>query len=60
MTPPQEHIARLRDAIRHHEERYYVFSDPEISDEEFDRLLHRLEKLEAEFPDLVTAESPTQ
>ena len=60
MKPPQEHIARLRDAIRHHEECYYVLNAPEISDEEFDRLLHELERLEAEHPDLVTPDSPTQ
>ena len=43
-------VAQLRDAIRHHEERYYIHNDPEISDEEFDRLLHELERLEAEHP----------
>src|SRR5436853_971298 len=58
--PPEERIRALRDAIRHHEERYYVHSDPEVSDEEFDRLLHELERLEAEHPELVTPDSPTQ
>ncbi len=53
-------LLQLRDAIRHHEERYYVHSDPEISDAEFDALLHELERLEAEHPDLVTPDSPTQ
>src|SRR5580693_3976765 len=56
----EHRIRELRDAIRHHEERYYIHNDPEISDESFDRLLHELEALEAEFPDLVTADSPTQ
>jgi DNA ligase (NAD+) len=60
VTPPADRIRELREAIRHHEERYYIHNDPEISDEEFDRLLHQLEKLEAENPDLVTADSPTQ
>ena len=60
MTPPEERIRQLRESIRHHEERYYVLNDPEISDEEFDRLLHELERLEAEYPDLVTPDSPTQ
>jgi DNA ligase (NAD+) len=55
-----ERIRKLRDAIRHHEERYYVHNDPEISDEEFDRLLHELEALEAAHPELVTPDSPTQ
>ncbi len=59
-TDPQQRLNELRDAIRHHEERYYIHNAPEISDEEFDRLLHELERLEAEHPDLVTADSPTQ
>src|SRR5580704_17989960 len=58
--PPEERIRELRDAIRHHEERYYIHNDPQISDEEFDLLLHELERLEAVHPDLVTADSPTQ
>jgi len=60
VTAPADRIRELREAIRHHEERYYIHNDPEISDEEFDRLLHELEKLEAEHPDLVTVDSPTQ
>src|SRR5687767_11750015 len=57
---PLDRINRLRKEIRHHEERYYVHDAPEISDEHFDRLLHELERLEAEHPDLVTTDSPTQ
>src|SRR5262245_6997536 len=57
---PTERLKELRDQIRHHEERYYVHNEPEISDEQFDMLLHELERLEAEHPDLVTADSPTQ
>ncbi len=57
---PEDRLRELREAIRHHEERYYLHNDPEISDEEFDRLLHELEKLEAGFPELVTSDSPTQ
>jgi DNA ligase (NAD+) len=57
---PAERIARLRRLIRHHEERYYVLSDPEIADAEFDELMRELERLEAEHPDLVTADSPTR
>jgi DNA ligase (NAD+) len=60
VTPPADRIRELREAIRHHEERYYIHNAPEISDEEFDRLLHELEKLEADNPDLVTSDSPTQ
>ena len=51
---------QLRDPIRHHEERYYVHDAPEITDEEFDALMHELEALEREHPDLVTPDSPTQ
>src|SRR6266567_1296291 len=57
---PLARINELRTLIRHHEERYYIHSAPEISDEEFDRLLHELERLEADNPDLVTTDSPTQ
>jgi len=57
---PEQRLKTLRDAIRHHEERYYIHAAPEISDAEFDRLLHELEQLEAEHPDLVTPDSPTQ
>src|SRR6187551_1352901 len=57
---PVDRINELRSLVRHHEERYYIHSAPEISDEEFDRLLHELERLEAEHPDLVTPDSPTQ
>jgi DNA ligase (NAD+) len=57
---PLARISELRDQIRHHEERYYIRNEPEISDEEFDCLLHELERLETEYPDLVTVDSPTQ
>ena len=57
---PLERILQLRTQIRHHEEQYYIHSSPEISDDAFDRLLHELEQLEAEHPDLVTSDSPTQ
>src|SRR5438045_9170598 len=56
----EQRLDELRAAIRHHEERYYIHNDPEISDEEFDRLLHELEQVEADHPDLVTPDSPTQ
>jgi DNA ligase (NAD+) len=57
---PATRIAQLRDEIRHHEERYYIHSDPEITDDAFDALLKELEALEAANPDLVTTDSPTQ
>jgi len=57
---PAERISELRRLIRYHEERYYVLNDPEIADAEFDVLMLELEALEAENPDLVTSDSPTQ
>jgi DNA ligase (NAD+) len=60
LSDPLSQIAQLREQIRRHEELYYVHSTPEISDAEFDRLLHELERLEAENPDLVSPDSPTQ
>src|SRR5262245_52998107 len=60
MAVPEERLKALRDAFRHHEECYYIRSAPEISDAEFDKLLHELERLESDHPDLVTADSPTQ
>ena len=57
---PVARINELREQIRHHEERYYVHDAPEIADAEFDRLVHELERLESEYPDLVTPDSPTQ
>src|SRR4051812_43136146 len=59
-SDPEQRLQELRDAIRHHEECYYIHNAPEVSDEEFDRLLRELERLEAEHPDLVTVDSPTQ
>jgi DNA ligase (NAD+) len=60
VTATEKRLRELREAIRHHEERYYIHNDPEVSDEEYDRLLHELERLEAAHPALVTPDSPTQ
>jgi DNA ligase (NAD+) len=57
---PAQRLQELRAQVRHHEERYYVHDAPEISDVEFDALLHELERLEAAHPELVTPDSPTQ
>ncbi len=51
---------QLREAITHHEKKYYVDNDPQISDPEFDRLVRELQDIESRFPDLITPESPTQ
>ncbi len=56
----EKKIEALREKIRHHEYRYYALDDPEISDAEFDQLMNELKKLEAEYPKLVTPDSPTQ
>lgn len=53
-------IDELRTLIRRHEELYYVHAAPEISDAEFDALVHELQALEDANPDLVTPDSPTQ
>ena len=53
-------IAALREQIRHHEYRYYVLDQPEVSDAEFDRLVNALKAFEAEYPELITPDSPTQ
>src|SRR5262245_52145592 len=50
----------LRRDIEHHNYRYHVLDDPEITDAEYDRLMQELMALEAEHPDLVDASSPTQ
>ena len=53
-------VEKLREQIRKHEYRYYVLDAPSVSDAEFDRLMDRLKEIEAEHPELVTADSPTQ
>lgn len=55
-----QEAARLRAEIERHNRLYYVEAAPEISDPEFDRLLKRLEAIEAEHPELITPDSPTQ
>lgn len=57
---PATEIARLRGELAEHNRRYYLLDAPVVSDADYDRLLRRLEELEAEHPDLVTADSPTQ
>jgi len=57
---PATRIEELRRQIRHHEDRYYIDSAPEITDAEFDELMRELQRLEREHPDLVTLDSPTQ
>ena len=51
---------RLRELIEHHNYQYYVLDQPEVPDSEYDRLFRALQQLEAEHPDLITPDSPTQ
>ena len=56
----KQRIEELREVINHHNYRYYVLDSPEISDAEYDELMKELRQLEAEHPELVTSDSPTQ
>ncbi len=56
----EKKVESLREKIRRHEYLYYVVDNPEISDAEFDKLMRQLKDFEAEHPELVTADSPTQ
>ena len=56
----EKRVAALREEIRRHERLYYVLDSPEISDQEYDALERELRDLEAQFPELVTPDSPTQ
>jgi DNA ligase (NAD+) len=53
-------VEELRDLIDHHNYRYHVLDDPEISDAEYDELMRELSGLEGDFPELIIPESPTQ
>ena len=60
MKDPALQIEQLREVLRHHEHRYYVLDDPEITDAEYDELMRRLQALEAQHAELLTPDSPTQ
>ena len=53
-------VEKLREEIRHHDYRYYVLNQPEISDKEYDDLVRELKQLEKKYPELITPDSPTQ
>jgi len=59
MEPPAGKIEKLRNAVSHHQYRYYVLDEPEISDAEFDSLFRELQSLEERRPDLRDPNSPT-
>ena len=56
----RQEMKELRDTLNAHGYRYYVLDEPTISDFEYDRMLRRLEDLEAEYPEEITPDSPTQ
>ncbi len=57
---PSEEIFSLREALARHDHQYYVLAAPVVADQEYDALMKRLAALEAQYPELVTADSPTQ
>ena len=62
MAPPDviQRVQQLRRLINYHSYRYYVLAQPEISDEAYDLLFRELQRLEAQYPELITPDSPTQ
>jgi DNA ligase (NAD+) len=59
-TPPEQRVEELRELLSHHNHLYYVLDDPQIGDDEYDALLDELRVLEKEYPELQSADSPTQ
>ena len=60
MKDPAAQIEQLSEELRHHERQYYVLDAPEITDAEYDALMRRLQALEAQHPELLKPDSPTQ
>lgn len=56
----EKNIIKLRDQLRYHSHRYYVLDDPELSDNQYDNLYKQLLKLEKQYPELVSIDSPSQ
>lgn len=56
----RQQIGRLSEQLHHHNYQYYALDNPEITDQEYDRLLRQLQELEALYPDLKSADSPSQ
>ena len=59
-TPPAARAAALRAQLAFHAHRYYVLDDPQLPDAEYDKLFQELQAIEAAFPELLSADSPTQ
>ncbi len=60
MSAPQQEIEKLRAELHQHNYNYYVLNQPTISDYDFDQMMHRLEELEAQYPQFADPNSPTQ
>lgn len=60
LSQAKDEAEKLRAMIRHYDYRYYVENKPEVSDQEYDTLIHRLVELEKQFPQLAVPDSPTQ
>jgi len=60
MEAAADAVEQLREALRHHNYRYYVLDDPIVSDAEYDRLFRQLRDLERAYPEFRTPDSPTQ
>ncbi len=60
MANPAQRIQELSELIRYHDRKYYVEAHPEITDLDYDRLMNELKQLEADHPELVRDDSPTQ
>ncbi|MBI3616384.1 MAG: NAD-dependent DNA ligase LigA [Candidatus Omnitrophica bacterium] len=60
LAQAKSQAGQLRKLIRHHDRKYYVENQPEVTDQEYDRLLHSLKELEETFPQLAAPDSPTQ
>jgi len=59
-APTRARAEQLRQLVHYHAYRYYVLTDPEIGDEAYDLLFRELQRLEEQYPELITPDSPTQ
>ncbi|MEA2580781.1 MAG: ligase [Actinomycetota bacterium] len=60
LAAAKNRVDELRSLIEHHRYRYHVLDDPDVADAEYDALMRELQELEDRFPELLTADSPTQ
>src|SRR5712691_8219107 len=60
LSDARKRVEELHEQINHHSYRYHVLDEPEVSDFDYDQMVKELQALEAEFPELITPDSPTQ